>query len=454
LVFPYTISYSAKKIITNIKYPKYLKTKIKEKEKKQYSHSKKKEKPAFMPVIDIKPIQNLFSKNDTIKLNKHVVKKGETLYEISQNTGIDIAIIIENNPKLKKKNGFKVGTILKIPSKNGLYYTIKDNSNIKEIAKKYNVDIDDITLIKDIDGYGESEIKVFVENPDILFSKKSEINKKTNKKYKKLYLSYHNDYNYNVMFGPPCHLKGVTSAYGVRFHPILKREVFHEGVDLKGKTGDPVFAAKNGIVIFAGNKSGYGNLIIINHGNGYSTRYGHLNSIGVRKGKEVLKGAYIGEIGSTGRSTGPHLHFEIRKDGETISPMKYIKNNKNSFSNIDTIISEVSKKVDIDEQLISLVANQESGKNQGVISNKGAIGVMQLMPATAKSLGVNPYDTRQNIEGGARYLKELLKQFNGNIELTLAAYNAGPNNVIKYNGVPPFKETIAYVNKIMKEYNN
>lgn len=117
--------------------------------------------------------------------------------------------------------------------------------------------------------------------------------------------------------------------------------------------------------------------------------------------------------------------------------------------NLDHMFSEASRKYGISEKLLKAVAKAESNFKPQAVSNKGAIGIMQLMPGTARSLGVaDPYDARSNIMGGAKYLKENLKRYNGNVDLTLAAYNAGSNNVKKYGGIPPFKETQEYVKKV------
>lgn len=129
---------------------------------------------------------------------------------------------------------------------------------------------------------------------------------------------------------------------------------------------------------------------------------------------------------------------------------KVLKSALEAPENLNAFFTEASKKYGISEKLLKAVAKAESNFNPSATSSKGAAGVMQLMPATAKSLGVaDPYDAKSNIMGGARYLKENLDRYNGDVELTLAAYNAGSNNVSKYGGIPPFKETREYVEKIM-----
>jgi len=123
----------------------------------------------------------------------------------------------------------------------------------------------------------------------------------------------------------PASIQSITSGFGYRRDPINGRGAMHAGIDFKGPIGSPIFAAADGRVTFAGPKSGYGNAIEITHGNGMLTRYAHLSRIGVKVGQQVTAGTTIGGLGSTGRSTGPHLHFEVRINDRAINPRPFLE---------------------------------------------------------------------------------------------------------------------------------
>ena len=126
------------------------------------------------------------------------------------------------------------------------------------------------------------------------------------------------------LFGKPVAKGWVSSNYGMRTDPFSGKRAWHNGVDIAGKAGVDVVAIASGIVTFAGTKSGYGKMVEINHGGGVITRYGHHESLVVSAGELVKKGQKIGGMGSSGRSTGPHVHYEIHKNKRSVDPSIYI----------------------------------------------------------------------------------------------------------------------------------
>ncbi len=118
-------------------------------------------------------------------------------------------------------------------------------------------------------------------------------------------------------------LKYTASGYGMRIDPIYKTAKFHAGMDFSANIGTPVYATGNGVVKKAGWQSGYGKIIVVDHGFGYETWYAHLNKYKVRVGQKVVRGEVIGEVGNTGKSTGPHLHYEVHLKGRVVNPVNY-----------------------------------------------------------------------------------------------------------------------------------
>ena len=116
----------------------------------------------------------------------------------------------------------------------------------------------------------------------------------------------------------------LSSQFGVRVDPFLRIPAMHTGLDFRGEVGDPIRATAAGTVTAAGWTGGYGKMVEIDHGNGLATRYGHLSQIDVNVGDKIRIGQVVGRLGSTGRSTGPHVHYETRIDGEAVDPQKFL----------------------------------------------------------------------------------------------------------------------------------
>ena len=129
----------------------------------------------------------------------------------------------------------------------------------------------------------------------------------------------------SIPTGKPVEEGWVSSFYGYRVDPFNGKKTFHEGLDIAGRSGSNVLSVADGIVTWVGQRGGYGGLVEVDHGNGYVTRYAHNKTIEVKKGDRVKKGETLALMGSTGRSTGPHVHFEVLRDGQHVNPYNFIK---------------------------------------------------------------------------------------------------------------------------------
>ncbi len=249
-----------------------------------------------------------------IKIVDYSIKSGDTTAKIAKNFGIKENILKYHNPKIKKI--LVIGQVLKVPTENGIIYTVKSNDTLFKIAQKYKVKADSIA---DCNILPSKDLKIgqklFIKNPTI----PKEVVKKSFTSSSKKSVVTHVD----AGFMKPLKRIAVTSPYGNRFHPVLKRYIYHAGVDLQARYID-TYATKSGKISFVGVKSGYGRTIIIDHGGGYQSLYSHLESYAVEEGDVVSQGEVIARTGASGRVTGPHLHFEIRRNGVPVNPMSYI----------------------------------------------------------------------------------------------------------------------------------
>ena len=319
-----------------------------EEDKKEGEKEKEKEKPAPPP-----PPKRA-------ELITYKVKKKDTIPAIAKRYGIKQDTILMNN-KDALNNKMKVGDTITFPSIDGLYYKLEKNDTLAKIAKKYGISVVDIV---DYNNINPKKLKagstIFLKGVTLqkykdvegrlIADQQAKEDKKKNKnkeKEKEKEKSENppkgtkgsappppppedNDdggrsaaYS-GAGFAYPVRYAGVSSPFGNRYHPVLKRYILHTGVDLVAKYV-PLRAAKAGVVTFAGNMSGYGKIIIIRHDNGYETRYAHLSVISTNVGEHVNQGDLIGKTGNSGRTTGAHLHFEIRQNGVPKNPMKYLR---------------------------------------------------------------------------------------------------------------------------------
>ena len=240
-----------------------------------------------------------------VKYEEYTIGEGENLTTISRKIGVNLDTLVSVN-KITNANKLKPGQKIIIPNRNGLLYTIKQNENIEEVANKYDIQLNRILAFNKIDEISDIEIGDDIFLPGAKYTLDERIEK------------------FGQMFSLPVTVTRISSLFGYRVHPITKVRTKHTGVDIPGSLNTPVYAARKGKVIFAGYSGGYGNLVIVRHDKGYTTYYGHLNKITTKIGANVGVGVMIGRMGSTGNSTGSHLHFEVRRNGEALNPIDFI----------------------------------------------------------------------------------------------------------------------------------
>jgi len=247
-----------------------------------------------------KMISNIFNK---INFHKYRVQKNDTVERIAKKFKITSDTLLLAN-SIKKNKNLRAGTLLIIPDQNGRVVTVKSNDSVLKFAKMYGVSWEKISDVNDL--------KSSVIHPGSrLFIPESQMTK-----YEKEL------YSEQLYIWP---VKGrISSYFGSRIDPFTGIYGFHAGIDIKCKEGTKVGCVKDGKVVFIGYHNVYGNFVMVKHSDNIITTYAHLSRVDVQKDMQIKQGVSIGAVGTTGRSTGPHLHFEVTKNGKYINPMEFL----------------------------------------------------------------------------------------------------------------------------------
>ena len=235
-----------------------------------------------------------------LRLIEYTIEKGDTLWSISKKFDVDPDSIISCNV-FSNVHAIHEGEVILIPNIRGIFVNVEEGDTIFQYSTQYRIAPDFIMEVNELRTNELSPgMKLFM--PGVRFS------------------NMERAYALGEAFNKP--LRGrLTSRYGYRRDPFTGKRSFHRGIDIANRVGAPVYAAQEGRIIYTGPRFGYGKVVIIEHQFGYKTLYGHLDNIHVARGQRVRSGQVIGTVGNSGRSTGPHVHFEIWLKNRTIDPL-------------------------------------------------------------------------------------------------------------------------------------
>jgi len=245
------------------------------------------------------------AKTRILLCDSYMVQSGDNISTLATNFGLNQDTIISVN-KITYTRLLQAGKPLKIPNQDGIFHTVKNGENLSTIAEKYKASTEVIKTVNEL--FSDKVVtgtELFIPGARLDWSKLQEIN---------------GDLFIWPVYG------AITSYYGWRRDPFNRsRRHLHNGIDIKGNTGTPIRAAMAGRVSAVGYDSVFGNYVIISHHSGYRTLYGHMHVIRTKTGAYVSQGERIGDVGNTGQSTGPHLHFTVYKNGATINPRSLMR---------------------------------------------------------------------------------------------------------------------------------
>jgi murein DD-endopeptidase MepM/ murein hydrolase activator NlpD len=257
-----------------------------------------------------------------VKVTAYVVAQGDSLWSIANSQNLEIDTLFGCND-LKNPDLLKPGVTLRIPNQDGIFYTIKKGDTLEKIAKSYGIPVDRIRKGNEAESLNSlregREVFLPGARPEVTDSSPAAKGGNAKKSARSgVSSSSSRSYRWPVA-------GKISSPFGWRRHPVTRRRDFHTGIDVRAPRGRAIKAAKGGRVEYAGWMGGYGRVVVIRHNDGYSTLYAHCNSLSVRNRQSVSQGQTIASVGTSGRTTGPHLHFEIRRGKSPMNPLKLLR---------------------------------------------------------------------------------------------------------------------------------
>jgi murein DD-endopeptidase MepM/ murein hydrolase activator NlpD len=246
-----------------------------------------------------------FSKPQTLLYGSYTIQKGDIIGDLAMNFGLNEDTLISIN-SIKNTRLIQIGQVLRVPNQDGIFYTVKNGDTLEQIAQKYSADAGAIQNANELfSDTARPGTMLFIPGAQLDWMERQEING-------------------DLFIWPTAGY--ITSPYGYRRWPFGDNaRQFHSGLDIGAPSGSAVRAAMSGRVSAAGWDDVLGNYIVVSHHSGYRTMYGHLSATRVKAGAYVGTGERIGDVGSTGLSTGPHLHFTVFKNGVTVNPRTLLK---------------------------------------------------------------------------------------------------------------------------------
>jgi len=245
-----------------------------------------------------------FSKPQMLLYGSYTIQSGDIIGELADSFGLNQDTLISING-IKNTRLIQIGQVLRVPNQDGILYTVKKGDTLEAIAEKHSSDAEAIRHANEL--FSDTVLAgtpLFLPGARLDWVERQEING-------------------DLFIWPTAGY--ITSPYGYRRWPFGGGRQFHSGIDIGARTGAPVRAAMSGRVSSVGWDNVLGNYAVVTHHSGYRTMYGHMSTVRVRSGAYVGTGERIGDVGSTGLSTGPHLHFTVYKNGVTVNPRNLLK---------------------------------------------------------------------------------------------------------------------------------